>query len=139
MVFLSVCNKFWLKSYLLKNCFWILKWFTIGVLNTKDDSHKFLDKVQLSVFGIHHITIYITHIGDSWIPSSSTTIHSQWPWNQATQPIISLISCSDWNLQGKTWYYSLCQQLQISAQTDFCTVCQSPLETDIWHMLWYYK
>lgn len=34
---------------------------TSGVFNTEDDSHEFLDKVQLSTLGIQHITIYITH------------------------------------------------------------------------------
>ena len=30
-------------------------------LNTKDDSHELLDKVQLSEVVIHYITIYHTH------------------------------------------------------------------------------
>ena len=33
----------------------------IGVFNTTDDSHEFLDKIQLPGLGIHHLTIYHTH------------------------------------------------------------------------------
>ena len=33
----------------------------IGVFNTTDDSHEFLDKIQLPALGIYHLTIYHTH------------------------------------------------------------------------------
>ena len=33
---------------------------TIGVLNTTNDNREFLDKIQLTALGIHHLTIYHT-------------------------------------------------------------------------------
>ena len=33
------------------------------VFITKDDSHEFLDKLQLSALSIHHITMCITQTG----------------------------------------------------------------------------
>ena len=31
--------------------------------------------------------LLITHTGSAWLPSSCTTEHSQWPWNQASQEL----------------------------------------------------
>ena len=51
---------------------------------------------------------------------------------------------SSWNLQGRIKSYFLLhekhknQQFQFSVQIGFCTVHQSCLEIDIWHMLWQY-
>lgn len=65
MALLSFCNNFELKSYFLEIAFGQYNeiHLTIRVFNTSDDGHEFqfLDKIQLSALGIHHLTMYHTH------------------------------------------------------------------------------
>ena len=73
------------------------------------DSNDFLDKVQLPALGIHRVTIYHTHwkyLTSIFLYNSTLTVAKKSNKSGAL-PIISLISCSNWNLQERTWYYSL--------------------------------
>ena len=70
---------------------------TIGVLNTTDDSHEFLDKIQLPALGIHHLTIYHTHwrhLTSSSFATGSVTVVAMASSKSGALPSMSLISCS---------------------------------------------
>ena len=99
------------------------------------------------IFYIHYITLYHPHwkyVTSIFLYNSTLTVAMK-SCKSGAQPIISLMGCSKWNLQGKTWYYSLLyvrnksKQFQVSVHMGFCTVNRSRLETYIWYMLWHYK
>ena len=107
---------------------------------------QFLDKVLLPALGIHRITINHTHwkcLTSIFLYNRTLTVAMK-SSKSGAQPIISLISYCSWNLQGRIKSYFLLherhknQQFQISVHIGFCTVHQSCLEIDIWHMLWQY-
>ena len=92
----------------------------IEVFNIKVESNVFLDKVQLPALGIHHITIYHTHwkyLTSIFLYNNTLTVAMQ----VQSSTFISLKSCSNWNLQGNTCYYSLLQVRQKPPVPDFCT------------------
>ena len=99
------------------------------------------------IFYIHYITLYHPHwkyVTSIFLYNSILTVAMK-SCKSGAQPIIFLMGFSKWNLQGKTWYYSLLyvrnksEQFQVSVHMGFCTVHRSRLETYIWHMLWHYK
>ena len=107
---------------------------------------QFLGKVLLPALGIHRITIKHTHwkcLTSIFLYNRTLTVAMK-SSKSGAQPIISLISYCSWNLQGRIKSYFLLherhknQQFQISVHIGFCTVHQSCLEIDIWHMLWQY-
>ena len=87
------------------------------------------------IFYIHCITIYHPHwkyLTSIFLYNSTLTVAMK-SCKSGAQPIISLMGCSKWNLQGKTRYYSLLhvrhksQQFQVSIHMGFCTVHRSRL------------
>ena len=126
--------------------FFLNKEASLGKKKKKNRGAQFLDKVLLPALGIHWRTINHTHwkcLTSIFLYNRTLTVAMK-SSKSGAQPIISLISYCSWNLQGRIKSYFLLherhknQQFQFSVQIGFCTVHQSCLEIDIWHMLWQY-
>ena len=93
----------------LKSCAAHVNTERIGRGGEKGKNYNLKFRKTKEIFYIHCITIYHPHwkyLTSIFLYNSTLTVAMK-SCKSGAQPIISLMGCSKWNLQGKTWYYSL--------------------------------